>query len=44
MPSVLIETGWARHWRTDQYFEGHPYLTETMAQWLAEAGAVLVNN
>jgi kynurenine formamidase len=40
--AVLINTGWSRHWRTDQYFAGHPYLTGAVAQWLAEAGAVLV--
>ena len=21
--AVLVHTGWARHWRTEQYFEGH---------------------
>src|SRR5512147_2578678 len=21
--AVLVHTGWSRHWRTDQYFEGH---------------------
>lgn len=40
--AVLIHTGWSRHWRTDQYFEGHPYLTREAAQWLAEAGAAFV--
>src|SRR5882672_7628778 len=25
--AVLVRTGWDRHWRTDQYFEGHPFLT-----------------
>src|SRR5438445_5612784 len=25
--AVLIETGWDKHWRTDAYFEGHPFLT-----------------
>lgn len=40
--AVLIHTDWARHWRTDQYFEGHPFLTGAMAQWLADAGAALV--
>jgi kynurenine formamidase len=40
--AVLVHTGWDRHWRTDQYFEGHPYLTGRLAQWLADAGAVLV--
>lgn len=40
--AVLIHTGWAQHWRTDQYFEGHPYLTEAAAIWLRDAGATLV--
>lgn len=25
--AVLVETGWDQHWRTDAYFEGHPFLT-----------------
>ena len=40
--AVLVHTGWSRHWRTDQYFEGHPYLTRDTAQYLAEAGAAFV--
>lgn len=40
--AVLVHTGWDRHWRTDQYFENHPYLTGGLAEWLAQAGAVLV--
>ena len=40
--AVLVHTGWARHWRTDQYFEGHPYLTEAAALWLKERGATFV--
>jgi arylformamidase len=40
--AVLIHTGWSRHWRTDQYFEGHPFLTGEAAQCLAEAGAAFV--
>ncbi len=40
--AVLVETGWDRHWRTDRYFEGHPYLTGELAEWLVAAGAVLV--
>ncbi|HEY3473610.1 MAG TPA: cyclase family protein [Anaerolineales bacterium] len=40
--AVLIHTGWARHWRTDQYFEGHPFLTREAAQYLADAGAAFV--
>jgi kynurenine formamidase len=37
--AVLVHTGWARHWGTDQYFEGHPYLTDEAAAYLVEAGA-----
>jgi kynurenine formamidase len=40
--AVLVDTGWARHWRTEGYFEGFPYLTGRLAQWLRDAGAVLV--
>ena len=25
--AVLFHTGWDRHWRTEQYFTGHPHLT-----------------
>lgn len=40
--AVLVHTGWDEHWRTDRYFEGHPYLTGALAEWLTKAGAVLV--
>jgi kynurenine formamidase len=40
--AVLIHTGWDSHWRTEQYFEGHPFLTRDAAQFLAEKGALLV--
>ncbi|MFI4967507.1 MAG: cyclase family protein [Gammaproteobacteria bacterium] len=40
--AVLVHTGWARHWRTDRYFEGHPYLTEAAAHWLREQKAAFV--
>ena len=40
--AVLVETGWSRHWRTDQYFEGHPFLAEDAAEMLVAAGAALV--
>src|SRR5437868_1147332 len=40
--AVLVHTGWAKHWRTDQYFEGHPFLTKAAARYLKEQGAVLV--
>jgi len=41
--AVLIHTGWDRHWRTDQYFEDHPYLTGELAEWLVQAGVMLVD-
>jgi kynurenine formamidase len=40
--AVLVQTGWDAHWRTDQYFEGHPFLTADAAQYLASAGATLI--
>lgn len=40
--AVLIHTSWSRHWRTDQYFEGHPFLTRDAAQFLADSGAAFV--
>jgi kynurenine formamidase len=40
--AVLVHTGWDAHWRTDQYFEGHPFLTADAAEFLAGAGAALV--
>ena len=40
--AVLVQTGWDRHWRTDGYFEGHPFLTEAAAIRLRDAGARLV--
>lgn len=40
--AVLVETGWSRHWKTDQYYEGHPFLTEDAADFLVDAGVVLV--
>jgi len=40
--AVLVHTGWSAHWRTDQYFENHPYLTADAAAWLQGQGARLV--
>jgi kynurenine formamidase len=40
--AILVATGWDRHWRTDAYFERHPYLTGELAEWLVKAGAALV--
>ncbi len=40
--AVLVHSGWDRHWRSEAYFEGHPFLTEDAARLLAAAGARLV--
>ena len=40
--AVLVHTGWDRHWRTDRYGDGHPFLTAAAADWLVENGAALV--
>jgi kynurenine formamidase len=40
--AVLVETGWCRHWNTEQYFEGHDFLTEDAAVLLRDEGARLV--
>jgi arylformamidase len=40
--AVLVHTGWDAHWKTDAYFEGHPYLTGDAAEFLVKAGVKLV--
>ncbi|HEX8642381.1 MAG TPA: cyclase family protein [Allosphingosinicella sp.] len=40
--AVLVETGWDRQWRTEAYFEDHPFLTAAAAELLARRGAKLV--
>jgi arylformamidase len=40
--AILVHTGWDGHWRTDQYFEGHPFLTAAAALYLRDSGAALV--
>jgi kynurenine formamidase len=40
--ALLVHTGWDAHWRTDQYFEGHPHLTGELAEALVNAGVALV--
>lgn len=40
--AVLVRTGWDVHWKTDQYFEGHPFLNADAAKFLVDAGAALV--
>jgi kynurenine formamidase len=40
--AVLIHTGWDVHWRTDRYFNNHPYLTSEAAEYLLNCGVKLV--
>jgi len=40
--AVLVHTGWSRHWKSDQYFEGHSFLTADAAACLRDGGAALV--
>jgi arylformamidase len=40
--AVLVHSGWDRHWRTEAYQSGHPFLTEAAARLLAARGASLV--
>ena len=40
--AVLVNTGWDKLWGTEQYFEGHPFLTRDAAEWLAGSGAAFV--
>lgn len=40
--AILVQTGWDAHWRTDQHFEGHPFLTRDAAEYLVEVGVALV--
>jgi len=40
--AVLVHTGWAQHWGSEQYFEDHPFLTAEAAESLKASGAALV--
>ena len=40
--AVIIHTGWSKHWRTDAYFENHPFLTEEAANYLVSQKVILV--
>ena len=40
--AALVHTGGDRHWNTERYFAGHPFLTKGAAEYLAGAGAGLV--
>jgi len=40
--AVLVYTSWSKHWRTDSYFENHPFLTAEAAEYLVSQKVKLV--
>jgi kynurenine formamidase len=40
--AVLIHTGWDRHWATDSYSKGHPFLAPDAVEWLVSQQPALV--
>lgn len=40
--AVLVHTGWDKHWNTENYFSGHPFLTREIAEFLVAAQVKLV--
>jgi len=40
--AVLIHTGWDMHWNTENYYENHPSLTKTAAEYLRDCSVKLV--
>lgn len=40
--AVLVHTGWSRHWGTERYATGGPYLTAAAARMLVEANIALL--
>jgi len=40
--AVLVHTGWDRHWGTERYLSGNPFLTSDAAEYLVDQGAAIV--
>lgn len=40
--AVLIHTGWSQFWKTDAYFENHPFVTAQAAMYLKQQKVKLV--
>ncbi len=40
--AVLIQTGWDKHWNTEQYYENNPYLTKKAVEYLRDCSVKLV--
>jgi kynurenine formamidase len=39
---VILDTGWHRRWKSDNYFTEHPVLTGETARYLVERGVLLI--
>jgi kynurenine formamidase len=39
---IILNTGWASHWRNPDYFSDHPCMTGDAAQFLVDSGVHLV--
>jgi kynurenine formamidase len=35
--AVLVNTDWSRHWRSERYFDGHPFLTAAACELLVDS-------
>ncbi|HWP82474.1 MAG TPA: cyclase family protein [Bacteroidota bacterium] len=40
--ALLVHTDWAKLWRTEQYFNDHPFLTREAAEYLVKSKVALV--
>lgn len=40
--AVLIQTGWDKHWNTENYYENNPFLTKQAAEYLRDCAVKLV--
>lgn len=40
--AVIIHTGWSEFWNSERYFNDHPFLTASAAEYLRDRGARLV--
>jgi kynurenine formamidase len=40
--ALLVNTGWAQHWRSERYFERNPFLTAEACDWLVRQGVRFV--
>lgn len=39
---LVLRYGWSSHWKKEDYYSGHPFLSEEAARWLAGRGLKLI--